>query len=208
MGHSNGTPSGAFFTLYRYNSGVIGSITQSGTTAVAYNTTSDHRLKTNVRPADALRFMDIEFVDFEWTDGRHDCGVIANQLQSVYPDLVHGEKDATEIRQVEITPAVPAVTEQVLVTPAVDAVEAVLDDEGAVVQEAIPAVAAVYETVEVTPAIPAVTEEQTFPVYQQVNYTGLIGRMGTRVQQLQCTVDAQQTLIESLMTRLTVLEQK
>lgn len=153
----------------------FGSITVATSgTSVAYNTTSDHRLKENVRPANAARFMDIEFVDFEWITGEHACGVIADQLQSVYPDLVLGEKDATEVRTVEITPAVPAV----------------LDEEGN----------------EVTPAVPAVTEEQTFPVYQQVNYTGLIGRMGTRVQQLQRTVDAQAALIAAMEARLSALE--
>jgi hypothetical protein len=59
------------------------------------------------------------------------------------------------------------------------------------------------EGVEVTPAVPAVTEQQTFPVYQQVNYQGLIGRMGTRVQSLQRTVDAQAAMIEALSARLT-----
>jgi hypothetical protein len=200
-GHVSGTTSGTVYSQFVYNAGSIGSVTQSGTTAVAYNTTSDRRLKTNIRPADAARFMDIAFVDFEWIDGRHDCGVIADQLQSVYPDLVLGTKDATEVRTVEITPAVPAVTEQVLVSPAV---EAVLDEDGNVTQAAVEAV---YETVEVTPAIPAVTEAQTFPVYQQVNYPGLIGRMGTRVQQLQRTVDSQAALIATMEARLTALEQ-
>jgi hypothetical protein len=172
---------------FGYNSNQIGSILQSGTTAVTFNTTSDRRLKENVRPADALRFMDIEFVDFEWVDGRHDCGVIADQLASVYPDLVVGEKDATEIRTIEITPAVPAVTEQQLVT------EAVLNDDGEVIEPAT------YETVEITPAIPAVTEDKEFPVYQQVNYIGLIGRMGTTVQK-------QQRMIEALEARLAALE--
>jgi hypothetical protein len=169
--HSTGTPSGNYFASFGYVTTSIGSITQSGTTAVAYNTTSDRRLKTNIRPADAARFMDIEFMDYEWIDGRHDCGPIADQLQLVYPSLVTGEKDATEVRTVEITPAVPAV----------------LDAEG----------------VEVTPAVPAVTEQQTFPVYQQVNYQGLIGRIGTRVQSLQRTVDAQAAMIEALSARLT-----
>ena len=208
VGHSTNGVNGDRYLSLTYNGSQIGSITQSGTTAVAYNTTSDHRLKENVRDANAARFMGIQFRDFEWTDGRHDCGVIAHELQAIYPDLVLGEKDATEVRQIEITPAVPAVTEQVQVSPAVEAVEAVLDDEGAVLQEAIPAIAAVYETVEVAPAIAAVTEDQTFPVYQQVNYTGLIGRMGTRVQQLQRTVDSQAALIDSLILRLTALEQK
>ena len=170
-----------------YKSGtLVGSVSLTSTTAT-YNTTSDHRLKENVRPANAARFMDIEFVDFEWVDGRHDCGVIAHQLQSVYPDLVLGEKDATEIRQVEIEPAIPAVTEQQLVT------EAVLDEEG---NEVTPAV---YETVEITPAVEAVTEDQTFPVYQQVNYIGLIGRMGTVIQK-------QQRMIEAMEARLSALE--
>ena len=179
--HASGSASGIPYASFAYNAGVIGSITQSGTTAVAYNTTSDHRLKTNVRPANAARFADIEFVDFEWTDGRHDCGVIADQLQSVYPDLVLGEKDATETRTVEITPAVPAV----------------LDEEGN----------------EVTPAIPAVTDEQTFPVYQQVNYQGLIARMGTRVQKLMeqvATLEADKAMLLAVLAsvdnRLMALE--
>jgi hypothetical protein len=128
MGHVSGTGSGAYYGLFRYGGSVIGSISQSGTTAVAYNTTSDHRLKENVRSANAAKFNDIEFVDFEWVDGRHDCGVIAHQLQSVYPDLVLGEKDA-------------------------------VDEEGN-------------------------------PVYQQVNYIGLIARMGTKIQQLEARLSA------------------
>jgi hypothetical protein len=198
--HYSSTASGVGYLYFGHGGVGVGAITQSGTTSVAYNTTSDHRLKTNVRPANANSFMDIQFRDFEWTDGRHDCGVIAHELQAIYPDLVTGEKDATEVRIVEIEPAVPevpAVTEQVLVTAAV------MGDDGEEIE------AAVYETVEVTPAIPAVpavTEEQTFPVYQQVNYQGLIGRMGTRVQQLQRTVDAQAAIIEAMELRLAALE--
>ena len=169
VGHPTGTASGNLYAQFSYNGTAIGSITQSGTTAVVYSTTSDHRLKTNVRDANAARFMDIKFRDFEWVDGRHDCGVIAHELQAVYPDLVTGEKDAIEVRDVEITPAVPAV----------------VDADGN----------------EVTPAIPAVTEKQTFPVYQQVNYTGLIGRMGTTIQK-------QQRMIEALEARLAALEAK
>ena len=137
IGHQSGESSGTKYLGFNYAGGSIGSITQNGTTAVAYNTTSDHRLKENVRPANAARFNDIEFVDFEWIDGRHDCGVIAHQLQSVYPDLVLGNKDA-------------------------------VDEEGK-------------------------------PVYQQVNYTGLIARMGTRIQ-------LQDKAISELESRLAALE--
>ena len=172
--HASGTSSGANYAYFAYNGSGIGSITQNGTTAVAYNTTSDHRLKTNVRPADALRFMDIEFVDFEWTDGRHDCGVIAGQLQSVYPSLVFGEVNATEIVQREVTPAVPAV----------------LDEEGN----------------EVTPAVEATYEEVEVPKYQQVNYTGLIGRMGAMIQKQQKALQEQQALIIQLQADVAALK--
>ena len=137
IGHEVSVSSGYGFSRFYYNGSQIGAISQNGTTAVVYNTTSDHRLKTNVRDADAKSFCSIKFRDFEWVDGRHDCGVIAHELQEVYPDLVLGEKDA-------------------------------VNDEGN-------------------------------PVYQQVNYTGLICRMGTVIQQ-------QAKAIESLTERIAALE--
>ena len=165
--HSNGTGSTAWYQNFSYNGIQIGSIYQSGTTAVVYATTSDYRLKENIRPADCKKFMSIKFVDYERIDGRHECGVIAHELQEVYPDLVTGEKDATEVRKVEISPAV----------------EEVKDEDGNIITE----------------AIEAVYEEKEFPVYQQVNYMGLIARIGTVVQQ-------QQKLIDDLKSRIEVLE--
>ncbi len=194
--HSNGRVSGSSYINFNYNSSIIGSITQNGTTAIAYNTTSDHRLKENIRPANAGRFNDIKFVDFEWIDGRHDCGVIAHQLQEIYPDLVIGEKDATEIRKVEITPAVPAVTEQKLVS------EAIFNEDGEEIEPAV------YETIEITPAVEAVFEDQEFPVYQQVNYIGLIGRIGTRIQMLDKLATEQAEVISKLEARLSAIEAK
>lgn len=175
----------------------VGSVSFTAAT-VTYNTTSDYRLKNNIRPADAKRFMEIEFFDFEWTDGRHDCGVIADQLAKVYPGLVLGEKDATEIRDVEIKPAIPAVSDRRLM----DIPAGFTDEE----IEQFKAAAENYELVEVTPEIPAVTEKREFPVYQQVNYPGLISRTGVRVQALQRTVDAQAEAIAALTARIEALE--
>lgn len=140
--------------------------------------------------------MDVEFVDFEWVDGRHDCGVIADQLQSVYPDLVLGEKDGVEIRPVEIAPAVPAVIEQRLKHAAV------VDDDG---DEVVPAV---YEQVEISPAIPAKYEDREFPKYQQVNYIGLIGRIGTRLQAVIRENEALKETMADVLSRLDALEGK
>ena len=110
--------------------------------------------------------MDIKFVDYERIDGRHECGVIAHELQEVYPDLVTGEKDAIEIRKIELTPAI----------------EEIKDEDGNIITEAV---AATYE-------------EQEFPVYQQVNYMGLIARIGTVVQQQAKLIEAMQVRIETL----------
>jgi hypothetical protein len=238
---ANKSASNTSFAVFANSSDVaIGSINQSGA-SVTYSTTSDWRLKTNVRPSDAKRFMQIRFRDFEWTDGRHDCGVIAHELQEIYPDLVSGEKDAVEMREVEVSPYVPAVTERRLVSPAVEAVQAVeaaeaveaspahyetvevselvvIDGvETTVIRrklvevkpavearpaveavEAVEAKEAVYETIVITPEQPAVTEMREFPVYQQVNYQGLIGRMGTVIQQQQRALDALTARVEAL----------
>ena len=166
IGHINGTPNGNGYQFFYYNGIAIGSITQATTSSIAYNTTSDYRLKENIRPADCKKFMNIKFVDYERIDGRHECGVIAHELQEIYPDLVTGEKDATEIRKVEISPAI----------------EEVKDEEGNIIVE----------------AVEAVYEEQEFPVYQQVNYIGLIARIGTVVQQQAKLIEAMRAEIDEL----------
>ena len=49
LGHNGGTATGAAFEYFNYGGLTIGSITQSGTTGVAFNTTSDEKLKENWR---------------------------------------------------------------------------------------------------------------------------------------------------------------
>jgi hypothetical protein len=97
--HINGTVSGATYTYFAYNATQIGSITQSGTTAVLYNTTSDYRLKNDVKPIEnALTTIKaLNPVNFTWVDGRKDDGFIAHEIQSVIPNCVTGEKDAVQI---------------------------------------------------------------------------------------------------------------
>jgi hypothetical protein len=67
----------------------------------------------------------------------------------------HDPAGVIERESRELSPAVEAVLE--LVEPAVEAKDAVLDEEGNVVESAIEAREAVYK--EVSPAVPAVTEE-------------------------------------------------
>ena len=98
IGHPSGAPSGQAYAGFLYNSATIGSITQNGTTAVAYNTTSDHRLKNNVTPLSGAlaKVQALKPSEFDWIDGRHDDGFIAHELQAVLPNVVTGEKDAVD----------------------------------------------------------------------------------------------------------------
>ena len=91
---------GSSYALF-YNSagGLAGQISQSGTTAVTYATTSDYRLKENVLPMqNALAVVaQLKPVTYSWKiDGSAGQGFIAHELQEVVPDCVIGEKDAVD----------------------------------------------------------------------------------------------------------------
>ena len=98
--HGNGTPSGYAYMQFGYNGGSIGSITQSGTTAVLYNTTSDYRLKSNVQPVTTgLSIVSqLNPVNFTWVaDNEADTGFLAHEFQAVIPRAVTGAKDAVDV---------------------------------------------------------------------------------------------------------------
>jgi len=96
IGHITGSASGNRYIRFQYAGSTIGSITQTGTTAVLYNTTSDYRLKENVKPIqNALATIEaLNPVSFTWVDGRPDDGFIAHEIQAIIPNCVTGEKDA------------------------------------------------------------------------------------------------------------------
>jgi len=98
IGHPTGTSSGTWYASFLYNASSIGSISQNGTTAVLYNTTSDYRLKNDVTPIEnALSTISqLNPVSFTWIDGRKDDGFIAHELQEILPNCVTGEKDAVD----------------------------------------------------------------------------------------------------------------
>jgi hypothetical protein len=93
--HVTGTSSGTGYVFFRLATASIGSITQNGTTAVLYNTTSDYRLKSDIKPIkNALTIIEtLNPVSFTWIDNRKDNGFIAHELQKVLPNCVTGEKD-------------------------------------------------------------------------------------------------------------------
>jgi len=96
--HANGAASGDSYAVYSYNGTQIGSISQNGTTAVAYNTTSDYRLKENVQPLSGAlaRVAALKPCTYTWKSAPDEIGegFIAHELAEVCPQAVTGEKDA------------------------------------------------------------------------------------------------------------------
>lgn len=84
--------------FYRIDTGALmGSISNGASNTVAYNTSSDYRLKENVQPmVGALsRVMRLKPCTFTWRgDGVAGEGFIAHELQEVVPQAVTGSKDA------------------------------------------------------------------------------------------------------------------
>jgi hypothetical protein len=103
--------SGTFTKDYVYfqNSGgsKIGSIS-SNNSVVAYNVTSDYRIKTNVQPITGAlaKVTALNPVTYDWkpefAEGSSQ-GFIAHELQAVVPECVTGEKDAIREEEYVIT---------------------------------------------------------------------------------------------------------
>jgi hypothetical protein len=130
---------------------IKGSITRNAAgTAVAYNTTSDYRLKTNIEPlSDAVaRLLQIPVRRFNWLadpNGEKVDGFLAHEAQAIVPESVTGAKDGEKTEEYEVTPAVKDENGEV-VTPAVMGTRTVPDYQGIDQSKLVPLlVAAVQE---------------------------------------------------------------
>jgi hypothetical protein len=117
IAHASGTGSGIPYIRFLYNGTVIGSITQSGTTAVLYNVTSDQRLKESiVDAAPASDLIDaIKVRQYDWkSDGSHQrYGFIAQELVAVAPEAVHQPADPEEMMAVDYSKLVPMLVKEI-----------------------------------------------------------------------------------------------
>jgi hypothetical protein len=96
---NNAQASGWGFINFLRSGTSIGSISQNGTAAVLYSTSSDYRLKNTIAPmTDALaKVSALKPVTYKWnSDGSSGQGFIAHELAEVVPDAVTGEKDAVD----------------------------------------------------------------------------------------------------------------
>jgi hypothetical protein len=100
--HKTGTSSGARYIYFYYANGEIGSIAQNGTTAVAYNTSSDYRLKNITGPVtNSGAYIDsLKPVEGTWkADGSTFVGLIAHEVQEVSRTIVAtGVKDGEQMQ--------------------------------------------------------------------------------------------------------------
>jgi hypothetical protein len=109
---SQSATTGDLVSFIKVNTGV-GSISCS-TTATAYNTSSDYRLKENVVPLpDALdRVALLKPCRFNFiADASYKVdGFIAHEAQAVVPEAVTGEKDGEEMQGIDQSKLVPLLT--------------------------------------------------------------------------------------------------
>ena len=94
--YGNRTTSDGLFIGIRRNNVDVGSITVT-TSATAFNTSSDYRLKTDFKDYNGLSLINlIKTYDYAWAiDNTRSYGVKAHELQELLPYMVFGEKDAT-----------------------------------------------------------------------------------------------------------------
>jgi hypothetical protein len=157
--------------VFRRQGTQVGSITTT-TTATAYVTSSDYRLKEDVQPMiGALsKVSALKPCTYKWkSNGSDGEGFIAHELQAVIPDAVTGEKDGTRTEQYEISPAVPAT----------------FDEEGN----------------ELTAAVEAVMGEREVPSYQGIDTSFLVATLTAAIQELKAIVDAQGAEIAALKAK-------
>ena len=96
---------GSTFTSFVNSAGsAAGTISHNGTTTVAYNTSSDYRLKEDIAPMTGAlaKVTALKPCTYKWkSDGTDGQGFIAHELDEVVQGCVTGEKDATETVEVK-----------------------------------------------------------------------------------------------------------
>ena len=172
---------------FRKTGASVGSISVTAS-ATAYNTSSDYRLKEDDVPMTGAteRVKALRPINFAWkVDGSRVDGFFAHEAQDVVPEAVHGTKDAMQDEEYEVTAAVY----EDVTTPAV---EAVLDEDGAVITEAV------EETTESVLVSEAVMGTRSVPDYQGIDQSKLVPLLTAALQEAITKIEALTTRIETL----------
>jgi hypothetical protein len=84
--------------------------------ALSYTTTSDYRVKQNVKTINNANFTVDNLRPVTYTNilsEKQDIGLIAHELQEQYPFLVTGEKDGTQNQSVNYTGLIPILIKEI-----------------------------------------------------------------------------------------------
>jgi len=94
--------------------GIVGSI-NPGNTSTTFNTTSDYRLKEDLKDFKGLDMVSkIPVYDFRWINSeKRSYGVLAHELNEIYPEAVEGEKDEKENQCVDYSKIVPLLVKSI-----------------------------------------------------------------------------------------------
>lgn len=131
LANTAGGTAGQIAIRFMRNGSDVGSVTTTST-ATAYNTSSDYRLKEQVQPmTGALSVVQqLKPCTYKWkADGSDGEGFIAHELQAVCPDAVTGEKDAVDA---EGNPVYQGIDTSFLVatlTAAIQELKAIVDQQ-------------------------------------------------------------------------------
>jgi hypothetical protein len=112
-----GAPDGELET-FNVAASIVGTITTSGS-SVSYNTTSDERLKENIRPSakglNEVMKIQVRDYNFKSKPGQNETGFIAQQLYTVLPNVVTrgGEDPAKEPWSVDYGRVTPLLTKAI-----------------------------------------------------------------------------------------------
>jgi hypothetical protein len=91
---------GKTYTVFRTNGATVGTIVANGTSGVSYNSTSDYRLKENVKDlegaTEVLRALPVREYNFIAEPEVTRQGFLAHELQEFVPQAVSGEKDEVD----------------------------------------------------------------------------------------------------------------
>ncbi len=86
------------FLMFQNQGSTIGQVTAPSGSSVSYTSTSDYRLKKDLKPFKGLELINqLKTYDFAWKiDDSRMYGFMAHELQKVLPYLVTGQKDAVD----------------------------------------------------------------------------------------------------------------
>jgi hypothetical protein len=104
--------SGAGFVIFSISGTAIGNISRvASTSAVAYNTTSDQRLKSNIADSQSVldKLMTVKVRQYDWTEGQvhQDYGFIAQELEPVLSGIVSKGKTDEDMWQLDYAKLTP-----------------------------------------------------------------------------------------------------